>query len=131
MVADLPENYAAQPEALQFIEDVGVDWETTRVLNGEVGDYVTIARKQRGSDDWFLGSLTDEHGRVLAVPLAFLDPGRDYLAQIYRDGDAAHWKDKPFDFVHEKRTVRNTDTLSIRLAAGGGQAIRFVPQHKP
>jgi len=128
MVADLPENYALQPEALQFIEDVGVDWETTRVLNGEVGDYVTIARKERGSQTWFLGSLTDENGRMLSVPLGFLDPGRRYIAQIYRDGDAAHWHDKPFDFVREERTVTSADTLSIRLAAGGGQAIRFVPQ---
>jgi alpha-glucosidase len=127
MAADLPEHYEAQLDAFQFIKDVAVDWEETRVLNGEVGDYATIARRERGGDTWFLGSVTDEHGRVLAVPLSFLTPGRRYRAEIYRDGDAAHWKSAPFDFVRETRTVTSAETLAIRLAAGGGQAIRFVP----
>lgn len=127
MVADLPENYAKQPQAFQFIKDVAVDWETTRVLNAELGDYVTIARRERGGDTWFLGSLTDEHGRVLEVPLAFLDPKRRYRAEIYRDGDDAHWRDQPFAFARETREVSSADTLQLRLAAGGGQAIRFVP----
>jgi alpha-glucosidase len=128
MVADLPENYEKQPQAFQFIKDVAVDWDTTRVLNGEVGDYVTIARKARGGDEWFLGSLTDEHGRVLSVPLSFLDAGRTYVAEVYRDGDDAHWRDKPFAFVVEKREVTAADTITLRLAPGGGQAIRFVPK---
>ena len=128
MVADLPENYAKQPEAFQFIRDVAVDWEQTRVLNGEVGDYVTIARQARGGEEWFLGSLTDEHGRLLSVPLSFLDAGRTYVAQIYRDGDGAHWRQAPFEFVVETREVTAADVLSLRLAAGGGQAIRFVPK---
>ena len=127
MVADLPQNYAKQPQAFQFIKDVAVDWETTRVLNAELGDFVTIARRERGSDTWFLGSLTDENGRVLDVPLSFLDPRRRYRAEIYRDGDDAHWRDKPFAFVRETREVTVADTLRLRLAAGGGQAIRFVP----
>ncbi|MEO8672601.1 MAG: glycoside hydrolase family 97 protein [Tahibacter sp.] len=128
MAADLPENYEQHLDAFQFIKDVPTDWAQTRVLNGEIGDYVTIARKDRRSDNWYLGSLTDENGRVLPVSLAFLDPGRKYVAQIYRDGDAADWKSKPFDFAIERRVVSSTDTLLIRLAAGGGQAIRFVPQ---
>lgn len=128
MVADLPENYAKQPAAFQFIKDVAVDWDQTRVLNGEVGDFVTIARKERGGEQWFLGSLTDENGRLLSVPLSFLDAGRTYIAEIYRDGDAAHWRTQPFDFAVERREVTAADTLAIRLAAGGGQAIRFVPK---
>ncbi len=127
MAADLPEHYEQHQDAFQFIRDVVTDWSTTRVLNGEVGDYVTIARKDRRSENWFLGSLTDENGRVLNVPLSFLDPDRVYTAEIYRDGDQAHWRDKPFDFVVEKRDVRSTEVLTLRLAAGGGQAIRFVP----
>jgi len=128
MVADLPENYAKHPKAFQFIRDVAVDWEQTRVLNGEVGAYVTIARQARGSEEWFLGSVTDESGRVLSVPLAFLAPGRTYIAQVYRDGDSAHWRDAPFDFEVESREVRAEDTLVLRLAPGGGQAIRFLPK---
>jgi alpha-glucosidase len=127
MAADLPEHYEARPDAFQFIKDVAVDWEETRVLNGEIGDYATIARRERGGDTWFLGSVTDEHGRMLPVPLSFLTPGRRYRAEIYRDGDDAHWNTAPFDFVRETREVRSSDTLALRLAAGGGQAIRFVP----
>ena len=127
MVADLPEHYAQHPDAFLFIRDVAVDWEESHVLNGEVGDYVTFARKARGGEEWFLGSVTDENPRDLDVPLSFLDPDRSYRAEIYRDGDHAHWKDAPFDFAREERQVRSTDTLRLHLAAGGGQAIRFVP----
>ncbi|MHB8912191.1 MAG: glycoside hydrolase family 97 protein [Lysobacter sp.] len=128
MAADLPENYEKHLDAFQFIKDVPADWSDTRVLNGEIGDYVTIARKDRNSEDWYLGSLTDERGRVLSVPLSFLDPGRSYIAQIYRDGDGAHWKTAPFAFTRETREVSSADTLTLRLAAGGGEAIRFVPK---
>jgi alpha-glucosidase len=127
MAADLPENYESRPGPFQFIKDVPTDWEQTLVLNGEVGDFATIARKDRHSDAWYLGSLTDESGRVLSVPLAFLDPGRRYVAQVYRDGPNAHWKTAPEDIVIESREVTSADTLTLRLAAGGGQAIRFVP----
>ena len=125
MVPDLPEHYAQRDEAFQFIRDVPADWAETRVLNGEIGDYVTFARKDRRSEDWYLGSLTDEHGRVLEVSLDFLDPGRTYTAQIYRDGQFAHWREAPFDFVVEQREVKAGDRMTLRLAAGGGTAIRF------
>ncbi|MGB8327386.1 MAG: glycoside hydrolase family 97 protein [Steroidobacteraceae bacterium] len=127
MAADLLENYESRPGPFQFIRDVPTDWDQTLVLNGEVGDYVTIARKDRNSDAWYLGSLTDENGRLLSVPLSFLDPGRRYRAQIYRDGPTAHWKTAPEDIVIESREVTSADTLTLRLAAGGGQAIGFVP----
>ena len=128
MAADLPENNEKHREAFRFIEDVVTDWSETEVLNGEIGDYVTIARKDRRSEDWYLGSITDEHGRQLNVPLSFLDPGRIYLAEIYRDGDKAHWRDNPFDFVRENRELTAADTLTLRLAPGGGEAIRFTPR---
>ena len=128
MAADLLENYEKNPAPFQFIKDVPVDWDDTRVLNGEVGDYVTIARKERGGDNWYLGALTDEDGRTLSVPLTFLDEGRRYTAQIYRDGDKAHWKTAPQDIVIEERSVARGDTLTLKLAPGGGQAIRFVAQ---
>ncbi|WCL52616.1 glycoside hydrolase family 97 protein [Gimibacter soli] len=128
MVADLPENYGKHPDAFRFIKDVVTDWDETKVLNAEIGDYVTIARKAKGSGEWFLGSLTDEEGRMLSVPLSFLTPGTRYRAEIYRDGDKAHWDTAPYDFVREEKTVTSADTLTLRLAAGGGQAIRFLPQ---
>ena len=126
MVPDLPENYATDPASFQFIKDVAVDWEESKTLNGEVGDYVTIARKVRGGDDWFLGSISDENPRELRVELDFLDKGRHYTAQIYRDGPDAHWKGKRESVVVEQREVTAADMLELKLAPGGGQAIRFV-----
>ncbi|MCA0394689.1 MAG: glycoside hydrolase family 97 protein [Proteobacteria bacterium] len=126
MAADLLDNYEKNPGPFQFIKDVPVDWEETRVLNGEVGDYVTIVRKERGGENWYLGSLTDEHPRELQVSLDFLDPGRRYTAQVYRDGEHADWKTRREDIVIEQREVSRGDTLPLRLAPGGGQAIRFV-----
>jgi alpha-glucosidase len=130
MAADLPENYEKHLDAFQFIEDVPTDWSDTRVLDGEVGDYVTIVRKDRNGEGWYLGSVTDEQARVLQVPLAFLDPGRRYVAQVYRDGDGADWKTAPFAFARETSTVTSKDVLTLRLAAGGGQAIRFMPESR-
>jgi len=126
MAADLPEHYAQHMDAFRFIEDVPTDWETSRMLNGEVGDYATIARKQRGGQDWYLGSVTDEQPRTLVVKLDFLDPGRKYEAQVYRDGDGADWHgDARFRFARETRAVTAADSLTLKLAPGGGEAIRF------
>ena len=127
MAADLPEHYLQHRDAFQFIKDVAVDWEQTRVLDGEIGDYVTIVRRDRNSRDWFLGSITDEHGRVLPVSLGFLEPGVRYRAEIYRDGEGADFRDNPFAFTREAREVTSTDALTLVLAPGGGQAIRFTP----
>jgi len=128
MAADLPEHYLANPMPFQFIKDVPVDWSETRALNGEVGDFVTIARKDRASDNWYLGAITDENARRLKVPLNFLDAGRTYKAQIYRDGPDADWDKNPLNIVFEEKTVTRNQVLTIRLAPGGGQAIRFVAQ---
>jgi len=125
MAADLPENYAKFPGPFQFIKDVPVDWAETRVLNGEVGDYVTMARKDRNSDDWYLGAITDEQPRSLKVPLAFLDKDRKYQATIYRDGADAGFAGDPASIEIETRSVSSGDTLTLGLAPGGGQAIRF------
>ncbi|WP_032953999.1 glycoside hydrolase family 97 protein [Stenotrophomonas maltophilia] len=127
MAADLPEHYLQHREAFRFIEDVAVDWEQSRVLDGEVGDYVTIVRRDRNSRDWFLGSITDEHGRVLPVSLGFLEPGVRYRAEIYRDGEGADFRSNPFAFARETLEVTSADALTLVLAPGGGQAIRFTP----
>ncbi|MEI5686910.1 glycoside hydrolase family 97 protein [Sphingomonas kyungheensis] len=131
MAADTPENYAKHMDAFQFIRDVPTDWSDTRVLNGEVGDYVTVARKDRASDDWYLGSITNDTARTLDVPLDFLDAGRSYTAEIYRDGAGADYRtDARHAIAIEKRTVKKGDRLSLALAPGGGQAIRFVASGK-
>ncbi|MEO8062278.1 MAG: glycoside hydrolase family 97 protein [Pseudomonadota bacterium] len=125
MAADLPENYARFQKPFQFIKDVPVDWADTRVLNGEVGDYVTIARKDRNSDDWYLGAITDEQPRTLRVSLGFLDEGRRYQATIYQDGKGAGFAGDAASIDISSRPVSRNDTLTLKLAPGGGQAIRI------
>ncbi len=128
MAADLPEHYAEHADAFQFIKDVAVDWDESRMLAGEVGEYAAIARKQRGSPQWFVGAINDRNARTLALPLDFLDAGKRYRAEIYRDGDGADWKGAArFRFVREAREVERGDALTLWLAGGGGAAVRFVP----
>ncbi|MCD9127271.1 glycoside hydrolase family 97 protein [Luteimonas fraxinea] len=126
MAADLLEHYESRPEAFQFVRDVPVDWEETRALDGAVGEFAVIARRERGGDDWYLGAVTDDTARTVALPLDFLDPDRRYTAQIYRDGDGAGWRTDPHAIAIESRDVGAGDTLSIAMASGGGQAVRFI-----
>ncbi len=126
MAADLPEHYEDHP-AFEFIREVGVDWEQSKVLNGEVGDYVTIARQERGTDRWFLGSITDEQERSLEASLDFLPAGANYKATIYRDGEGAHWDENPSAFLIESFLVDRSTTLKLDLAPGGGTAVTLEP----
>jgi alpha-glucosidase len=126
MAADLPENYAPHLDAFQFIEDVPTDWADTRVLEARIGDFVTIARKDRASDDWYLGSKTDGSARAMDVALDFLDPGRTYTATIYRDAADADWQTNPVAYAIETRTVTSANRLTIPLAPGGGLAVRLA-----
>jgi alpha-glucosidase len=126
MAADLPENYEGHP-AFQFIVDVPVDWQDTQVLNAQIGDYVTIVRQDRNSEDWYLGSITDENGRTLEAPLTFLDSDRKYVAEIYADAAAADWATNPLPVEIDRVLVDRNTILSLKLAPGGGQAIRIRP----
>jgi alpha-glucosidase len=129
MAADLPENYEGQP-AFQFIRDVAVDWDTTRVIAGRIGDYVVVARKAKGKDEWDLGAITDEESRSFEVPLSFLTPGRSYVAEIYADGPTASWRDDPEQVAISSRPVTSASQLHMLLAAGGGQAVRIRPARR-
>ncbi|MGD2122498.1 MAG: glycoside hydrolase family 97 C-terminal domain-containing protein [Gemmatimonadota bacterium] len=111
--------------AFQFIRDVPVDWERTEVLEGTVGDYVVVARQERGGDDWYLGAITDEEARTFQVPLSFLPPGRRYLAEIYANGPGAHWLTDPLPIEIAEQPVDSGTTLVLNLAPGGGLAIRI------
>ena len=125
MAADLVEHYEANPEPLQFIKDVGVDWEETKVLNGKVGDYVTIARKERDTGHWFLGGITDENTVSHQLIFDFLDDDQFYEATIYRDGENAHWNDNPLAIEIEKMELNKTSKLTVNLAKGGGFAMHI------
>lgn len=125
MAADLPENYEKRRDAFQFIVDVPTDWEESIGVAGEIGDYVAFARKERGGADWYLGAVTDENTRSVAIPLDFLDAGKSYIAEIYRDGAKADWKTNPYEMVIEKQNVARGDTMNLKLAPGGGAAVRL------
>jgi len=127
MAADIPENYAAHLDAFQFIKDVAVDWDDTKYLDAEPGEYITIARKAKGINQWFLGAITNENSRVTIVPLDFLDKGIKYIATIYADGDHADWKDNPEIYQIKKYIVDPTTILTLKLAKGGGAAVSFIP----
>jgi alpha-glucosidase len=124
MAADLPENYEGHP-AFQFIREVPADWDDVKVLNGKIGDYVTIARKKKGA--WYIGSITDENPREFTFRLDFLDEKLNYEAVIYADGPGADWISNPLDYVIEKKFVKKDDELFVKLAAGGGQAVVIKP----
>lgn len=125
MITDLPENYEGHP-ALGFLKRVPVDWEETRGLNGAIGDYVTIARRARGTGEWWLGSLTDEQARTLRVATDFLEPGAEYVAYVWADAKDAHWQDNPTAMWVGRKRVTGGHVMELDLAAGGGQAVRFV-----
>lgn len=127
MAADLPENYEAKMDAFQFIKDVAVDWDDTKVLDAEPGDYVITARKAKGKESWFLGAMTDENARSFTTSLSFLNMDKKYIATIYRDADNADWKNNPEAYTIEKFLVDSKTALRLKLAPGGGTAISFIP----
>ena len=129
MLCDLPEHYMLDGElhpAFQFIRDVAVDWEQSKVLDGEVGDYVVIARQERGGDNWFVGGITDENARTQNLSFDFLPEGKTYTATLYKDGEGAHWDDNPTAYAIETMEVTSSSTLSVDMAAGGGFAISLM-----
>lgn len=125
MAADLIEFYEGQT-GFQFIRDVAVDWEESHVLNGEVGEFVTMARKERAGKNWFVGSITNEQARSIDVNFAFLTAGKSYKARIYKDGKDAHWDDNPTSLAVEEMDITSNTKLTIDLAEGGGFAISLI-----
>jgi hypothetical protein len=123
MAADLPENYERFPDAFQFIKDVAVDWDRTEILEAEPGDYLTIARKAKGKDEWFIGAITDENARTTTVALDFLPERTSFAATLYTDAPNAHWKTNPMVYQVQTFIVSRRTRLTLRLAPGGGAAV--------
>lgn len=123
MAADLIENYERFPDAFQFIKDVAIDWDHTYILEAEPGDYITIARKAKGRNEWYIGGITDENSRETVIDCSFLPGGKKYEATIYADGRDACWKTNPQSYVIFKKTVDSKTRLKQKLAPGGGIAI--------
>ena len=124
MAADLPENYEGQP-AFQFIRDVPVDWEFSATLAGKIGDFVVVLRKDRDGPDWYLAAITDEQARTFDITLSFLPDGENFVAEIYADGEGAHWLNNPLPIEISSQAVDSGSSLKLDLAPGGGQAIRI------
>ncbi len=127
MAADLPENYEKYPDAFQFIKDVAVDWDESKYLEAEPGDYLTVARKTKGKETWFLGSITDENARKSEIKLDFLTKGKKYKAIIYEDAKDADWKKNPIAYKISTIEVTSKSKIKLNLAPGGGTAISFEP----
>jgi glucan 1,4-alpha-glucosidase len=127
MAADLPESYEKRMDAFQFIKDVAVDWDDSRYLEAEPGDYITVARKAKGTNNWFLGAITDENARSSNIKLDFLDAGKQYTATIYADAPDADWQNNPGKYVITKQVVNSNTVLPLKLAPGGGCAVSLVP----
>ncbi len=124
MLADLPENYEGKP-AFQFLKEVPTDWEDTKVLNGEIGEYITTVRKDRNSANWYLGSITNDKARSIYVSLSFLEPNAKYEAAIYADAEGTHIDSNPDKVSITKKTVTAKDKLKLQLGRSGGAAIQF------
>ena len=123
MAADLPENYERFPDAFQFIKDVALDWDHSYILEAEPGDYITIARKAKGKNEWFVGGITDENSRTSSINFDYLPKGKKYIATIYADAKDANWNEKPQNYVISKVVVTSKSKLKQYIAPGGGYAI--------
>ncbi len=127
MAADLPENYEQHLDAFQFIKEVAVDWQNSIYLEAEPGDYITVVRKEKNGERWFLGAITDEIPRKTKLKLDFLTPNVTYEATIYQDAKNAHWQNNPTAYEIKKIKVNANSTLDLNLVSGGGTAVSFVP----
>lgn len=126
MAADLVENYEKHMDAFQFIKDVAVDWDDSKYLEAEPGDYITAARKAKGTNNWFVGGITDENARTANFTLDFLEPGKQYVATLYADGKDADYKENPTSYQIKKGIVTSKTKMSVKLARSGGFALSLI-----
>ena len=126
MAADLPEHYEQHMDAFQFIKDVPVDWDDSKVLEAEPGDFIAYARKEKGTDNWFVGRTNDEEPRTSTITFDFLPAGKKYVATIYSDKSDAHWESNPKAYEIRKFVVTNKSKLTQNCAPGGGYAISLI-----
>ena len=126
MAADLVENYEKHMDAFQFIKDVAVDWDDSKYLEAEPGDYITAARKAKGTNNWFVGGITDENARTVNFTLDFLEPGKQYVATLYADGKDADYKENPTSYQIKKGIVTSKTKMYVKLARSGGFALSLI-----
>ena len=127
MAADIPENYERFIDAFQFIKDVAVDWSESKYIEAEPGRYITIARKEKGTDNWFIGNTSGEEGHTSKLSFDFLDTNKKYIITIYEDAPNAHYKANPQAYAIRKGIVTKKSILKMKSAPGGGYAISIIP----
>ncbi len=132
MACDLPEHYMEHADAFRFIEQVPCDWERSVLVDGKIGDFCVFARQERGTDNWYIGGITDEQAREVTIPLSFLNhqspmTNHQYKATFYLDAEDADWESRPYAYRIEEREVTSADTLHVRMAPGGGFAVQILP----
>ncbi|MBP3227762.1 MAG: glycoside hydrolase family 97 protein [Bacteroidaceae bacterium] len=130
MAADLPENYESHMDAFQFIKDVAIDWQKSLYLEAEPGEYITIARKAKGSEDWFVGCTAGQEGHDVSLALDFLSPQTDYVATVYQDAKEASWDKNPTAYTITNMDVTSKSVLHLHAASGGGFAVKLTPKAK-
>ena len=130
MAADLPENYERFPDAFQFIEDVPIEWKDSKYLEAEPARFITVARLDKNSDDWYVAGITDDNPREAVIDFSFLEPGQKYVATIYADAEDAEWENNPQAYTITKKNVTNKTKLKQKMARGGGFAMRLQPETK-
>jgi len=126
MAANLPENYNRFPDAFRFIQELAVDWDDTKVLEAEPGDYITIARKAKETNNWFIGNTSDENDRLSQIKLDFLDAGKKYTATLYADAADAHYERNQQSYTITRMAVTCKSALKLKAAPGGGFAISIL-----
>jgi len=130
MAADLPENYMKFPDAFQFIKDVALDWDESNYLEAEPGDYITVARKEKGSSNWFVGNVNGNEARISKIEFDFLEKDKNYIATVYSDASDAHYKSNPQAYEIKKYRVNSKSKLSQKSVPGGGYAISIIEADK-
>ena len=129
MAADKIENYQNNPRVFTFLENIPSNWEKTIVPDAKIGEYIVTARQARGTNNWYIGGMTDANARTINLRLDFLKPGKKYTAVVYEDGDNADYKENPYPVIIYKKGVNNNSVLPIKMACSGGFAIQIVENY--
>ena len=128
MAADLPDHYLAHPKAFEFIKDVPVDWSERKIIDSEIGSHLIIARKDKYSENWYVGGITNENEKIISFYFSFLDENKNYKLKLFSDSSDTHWKDNPMEYEISNQEIDSNSKLELRMAPGGGFAMEIILQ---
>ena len=128
MAADLPDHYLAHPKAFEFIKDVPVDWSERKVVDSEIGSHLIIARKDKYSENWYVGGITNENEKIISFDFSFLDENKNYKLNLFSDSSDTHWRENPMEYEISNQEIDFNSKLELRMAPGGGFAMEIILQ---